>query len=165
MKLSTVLGTCCYIGYIRPAPGTWGALITLPVAYLLHQLGGFPLVALVTVLATGLGFWAAADMIKDEPQADPSEFVLDEFAGQMLALWALSLPAWLHHIDIAALWPGWITAFLLFRLFDIRKPGPVGWADRKHGAFGIMVDDLIAGFMAAIGVALLAGFSHGVLGL
>lgn len=165
MKLSTILGTCCFIGYIRPAPGTWGSLATLPIAYALHQLGGFPLVVLVTILATAVGFWAAADMIKDDPLADPSEFVLDEFAGQILALWALSLPAWLHNIDITALWPGWIAAFVLFRLFDIRKPGPVGWADRKHGAFGIMTDDLIAGVMAAIGVALLAGFSHGVLGL
>jgi phosphatidylglycerophosphatase A len=54
---------------------------------------------------------------------------------------------------------------VLFRLFDILKPGPVGWADRKKGAVGVMMDDVIAGIFAAIGVALLAGLSHGVLGL
>ena len=64
-----------------------------------------------------------------------------------------------------ALWPGWISAFVLFRLFDIWKPGPVGWADRKSGPLGVMLDDIIAGLMAALGTAALAGFSHGVLGL
>ena len=54
--------------------------------------------------------------------------------------------------DLARLWPGWVAAFLLFRLFDIWKPGPIGWADRRHGAWAVMLDDLIAGVFAAIGV-------------
>ena len=165
MKLSQVLGTCGGLGYLKPAPGTWGSLVTLPATLAVHTLGGFPLVAATTIAATGIGFWAAADMTRGQEDLDPSEFVLDEFAGQMLALWALSLPAWLHGLSISALWPGWIAAFVLFRLFDIWKPGPVGWADRKKGPFGVMMDDVIAGAMAAVGVVLLAGFSHGVLGL
>ena len=66
--------------------------------------------------------------------------VIDEGAGQLLALAALP-PA-----------PtGWgiLLAFLLFRLFDVTKPGPVGWADRQHGPFGIMLDDVMAGALAA----------------
>lgn len=165
MRLSEILGTCFGVGLLRPAPGTWGSLATLPVGYGLHQLGGFPLVVIVTLLASAIGFWAAGDMTRGREDLDPSEFVLDEFAGQLLTIWALSLPAWLHGIEISALWPGWIAAFVLFRLFDIWKPGPVGWADRKKGPFGVMVDDLIAGALAALGVALLAGFTHGVLGL
>jgi phosphatidylglycerophosphatase A len=47
-------------------------------------------------------------------------------------------------------WPGLLAAFLLFRLFDIFKPGPVGWADRRHGAVGVMADDVIAGAIAAV---------------
>jgi phosphatidylglycerophosphatase A len=47
-------------------------------------------------------------------------------------------------------WIGCILAFVLFRLFDITKLGPVGWADRQHGAFGIMADDVIAGLIAAL---------------
>jgi phosphatidylglycerophosphatase A len=104
-------------------------------------------------------------MTRGKEDLDPSEFVMDELAGQFLALWAISYPSWAHGIDITALWPGWVTAFVLFRLFDILKPGPVGWADRKKGAVGVMMDDVIAGIFAAIGVALLAGLSHGVLGL
>ncbi|KUP92546.1 phosphatidylglycerophosphatase A family protein [Tritonibacter horizontis] len=165
MTLAQLLGTCCGVGHFRPAPGTWGSLLALPLTLLLHQLGGFPLLAAVTVIATVAGYWAATEMTRGQEDLDPSEFVLDELAGQMLALWALSLPAWLHGLDITALWPGWIAGFLLFRLFDIWKPGPVGWADRKKGPFGVMTDDLIAGVMAAIGIVLLAGLSHGLLGL
>ena len=111
MKLSQILGTCGGVGYLKPAPGTWGSLVTLPATLAVHTIGGFPLVAATTIAATGVGFWAAADMTKGQEDLDPSEFVLDEFAGQMLALWALSLPAWLHGLNITALWPGWIAAF------------------------------------------------------
>ena len=65
--------------------------------------------------------------------------------------------------DVLALYPGWISAFILFRLFDIWKPGPVGWADRKNTAWGVMLDDVFAGILAAIGTLLLAGLSHGFL--
>jgi phosphatidylglycerophosphatase A len=62
--------------------------------------------------------------------------------------------------DILALYPGLIVAFLAFRAFDILKPGPVGWADRQHGAFGIKADDVIAGWLAAMIVALAAVLGH-----
>ena len=58
-----------------------------------------------------------------------------------------------------------VAGFLLFRLFDITKPGPVGWADRRNDAMGVMLDDVIAGVFAAIGVLVLAGIAHGVMGL
>jgi phosphatidylglycerophosphatase A len=65
--------------------------------------------------------------------------VIDEFAGQWIAMLGLARPAW----------PGLLAAFVLFRLLDITKPGPVGWADRQPGAVGIMADDVIAGVLAA----------------
>jgi len=165
MTFAQLLGTCCGVGYFRPAPGTWGSLLALPVTYGLHALGGFPLLAAMTGLAIIAGLWAAAEMTRGQEDLDPSEFVLDELAGQMLALWAISLPSWLHGLNITDLWPGWVAGFALFRLLDIWKPGPVGWADRKKGPFGVMMDDVIAGLMAAIGIVLLAGLAHGVLGL
>lgn len=165
MNIATLIGTVFGVGYLRPAPGTWGSLAALPLAYGLHRLGGFPLLALATLAVTGVGYWATAVMTQGRDNHDPSEIVIDEVAGQWLAICAISYPAWSHDIAISALWPGWISAFVLFRLFDIWKPGPVGWADRKHGPMGVMLDDVIAGILAAIGVAALAGFSHGVLGL
>jgi phosphatidylglycerophosphatase A len=71
---------------------------------------------------------------------DPGWVVIDEFAGQWIALLGVGTIA---PLEIAA-------AFVLFRVFDILKPGPVGWADRRHGIFGIMADDIIAGALAAL---------------
>lgn len=165
MTLAKIIATVAGVGYLRPAPGTWGSAAALPLAFALHQIGGFPLLALATFLAAGVGIWATAQMTAGSDDHDPSEIVIDEVAGQFLAIWAISYPAWAHDLAITALWPGWIAAFVLFRLFDITKPGPIGWADRRGDAVGVMLDDLIAGVFAAIGVVLLAGLAHGVLGL
>lgn len=162
--MARLVATVCGIGYLKPAPGTWGSLAALPLTWALHQLGGFPLVLGVLAVVTLAGYWAADRMILQTQRGDPSEVVIDEVAGQMLALLALSYPAWSMGVDISRLWPGWIAAFVLFRLFDIWKPGPVGWADRKGGAVGVMLDDLIAGLFAALGVVGLAGLAHGVMG-
>lgn len=94
---------------------------------------------------------------------DPSWIVIDEVAGQFVALLPVSLGAAAAGAPVLALWPGWLAAFLAFRLFDIWKPGPVGWADRQGGALGVMLDDLIAGALAAIAVAAGAGLAHGLL--
>jgi phosphatidylglycerophosphatase A len=63
---------------------------------------------------------------------------------------------------LTALWPGWIVAFVAFRLFDIWKPGPIGWADRRGDALGVMLDDILAGVAAALCVILGAWLAHGV---
>ena len=65
--------------------------------------------------------------------------------------------------DLLELYPGWIAAFVLFRLFDIWKPWLVGRADARGDALGVMLDDVIAGVFAAIGVAALAALFHLVL--
>lgn len=163
--LAQIIGTVCGVGYLRPAPGTWGSLAALPLTYALHQLGGFPLLAVATVVVIIVGIWATGVMTAGQDDHDPSEIVIDEVAGQFIALMAISYPAWVHGIDITALWPGWVAGFVLFRFFDITKPGPIGWADRRGDALGVMLDDLIAGVFAAIGVLILAGIAHGVMGL
>lgn len=159
------IGTVCGVGYLRPAPGTWGSLAALPLAFGLHILGGFPLLAIGTVAVFFGGLWATAVMTAGSDDHDPSEIVIDEVAGQFIAIWAISYPAWAHGIPITALWPGWVAGFALFRLFDITKPGPIGWADRRGDPMGVMLDDVIAGVFAAIGVLILAGIAHGVMGL
>ncbi|NNE53106.1 MAG: phosphatidylglycerophosphatase A [Sulfitobacter sp.] len=163
MMLARLIATVLGVGYIRPAPGTWGSLVALPWAWLVHTLGGFPALLLGTALACILGFWATARMTAGQTDHDPSEIVIDELAGQWIALFPLSYAAWSMQISILAMWPGWIAAFLLFRLFDIRKPWLVGWADRREGPLGVMLDDVIAGLFAALGVLALAALYHGVL--
>ncbi|WP_408639216.1 phosphatidylglycerophosphatase A family protein [Roseococcus microcysteis] len=119
------------VGFLRPGPGTWGSAVVLPLALL----PGW--VALAACAAfTVAGFWALARL--PEAREDPSWVVVDEAAGMSLAL------------VFADGLLGVVLAFALFRAFDIGKPGPVGWADRRHGAFGVMADDLVAGAMAAV---------------
>jgi phosphatidylglycerophosphatase A len=164
-RLATLIGTVLGVGYIRPAPGTWGSLVALPWGWLLHVLGGFPLLCLGFLAAFAAGWWATAVMTRGQADHDPSEIVIDEVAGQWIAILPISHAAWSMGLDVLVMWPGWIAAFALFRLFDIWKPGPVGWADRRGDALGVMLDDIIAGALAALCVILLAGLYHGVLGL
>lgn len=161
--IARILGTVCFVGYIRPAPGTWGSLIALPLGWVLHQLGGFPMLAAATAVYFVAAWWATAQMTSGGGDHDPSEIVADEVVGQWIALFPLSYAAWDRGLDILEMWPGWIAAFVLFRLFDIWKPWLIGWADRRGDALGVMLDDVIAGLFAAIGVLALAAFSHGVL--
>lgn len=125
------------VGFLRPAPGTWGSLVALP-AVLLGPWGCLALGVAVAVV----GFWAVASL--PEARGDPGWVVVDETAGQCLAL--ACIPAG------AGFW--WmLLAFALFRVLDIAKPGPVGWADRQEGPVGVMLDDLIAGALAGAVVA------------
>lgn len=163
MNISKMIGTVFGVGYIRPAPGTWGSLVALPWGWLLHVLGGFPLLVIAIIAGFAKGWWATAKMTAGSDDHDPSEIVVDEVVGQWIALLPLSYAAWTRGLDMLVMWPGWIAAFVLFRLFDIWKPWLVGWADRRGDALGVMLDDVIAGIFAALGVMLLAGFYHGVL--
>ena len=155
--------TLGYIGLLRPAPGTWGSLAALPLGLGLYLLGGPWLLLALTVIVAAVGVWTIGQHINGSADKDPSEIVIDEVAGQWLALLPVAFGAWHAGAAVTALWPGWIAAFVLFRLFDIWKPGPIGWADRRGDALGVMLDDLIAGLFAGIGVAVLAGIAHRLL--
>jgi len=162
--MSRFIATFFFVGLAPVAPGTFGSLAALPVGYGLHVLGGFPLLAAATLAVFLIGWWATAAATKGAADHDPGEIVIDEVAGQWIALWPLSFGLW--HAGVAPHvfpYPGWIGAFLMFRLFDIWKPWPVSWADQKSTAFGVMLDDVLAGLYAAIVVSLAAAISHGVL--
>ncbi len=159
------VATFGFSGLLRPGPGTWGSLAALAVGLALHVLGGPILLALAVVAMFPTGFWATHRYIAVTGRADPSEVVVDEAVGQWVALLPVSLGAAHAGAPVSALWPGIVAAFVLFRLFDIWKIGPVGWADRRHDAWGVMLDDLFAGVLAAVGVIVLAGIAHGLLRL
>ena len=151
------------VGYLRPAPGTWGSLAALPLAWGVHEvadLTGFIAAAIVVFF---LGWWATAQYTSGSDSHDPSEIVVDEVIGQWIALLPVFIGAAHMGANTLALWPGWVTAFIGFRLFDITKPGPIGWADRRGDALGVMLDDVFAGIFAALLVMILAALSHGVL--
>jgi phosphatidylglycerophosphatase A len=128
-------------GLSPKAPGTLGSLGALPLGAVLHwSLGGSGMVYCAVVLFV-VGWGISAAHIRDpDGEKDPQWIVIDEVAGQWLALSTVPLhPA------------GFLLGFVLFRLFDIVKPWPVSWADQKvGGALGIMLDDFLAGLYAAI---------------
>ncbi|MFZ5834396.1 MAG: phosphatidylglycerophosphatase A [Pseudomonadota bacterium] len=127
-------------GLLPGAPGSWGSLAALPFAWMLVWLGG-PWALLLAV--TGLfciGVWAAERYTLAAGMKDCQNVVVDEVAGQWLAL--LFIP-----LDVMA----YFAAFMLFRAFDILKPWPVSLADRKlSGGAGIMLDDIAAGGYALL---------------
>ena len=135
--LATGFGT----GLSPLAPGTAGSLVALLPWLALREL---PLGIHLAVLAVifGAGVWASAWVVRTLRLADPGIVVIDEFVGQWVALLPLLLAP--H----AALWI--LPAVILFRIFDVWKPWPVSWADRRvKGGLGVMLDDVLAGIYAA----------------
>jgi phosphatidylglycerophosphatase A len=127
-------------GWLPWAPGTWGSLAALPFAWLILTYGGPAWLAFAALALFGAGCWAADIAARATQTKDPGWIVIDEVAGQWLTL--LAAPPSLF---------GYAAAFLLFRLFDIWKPWPIDWADRRlEGGFGIMFDDVLAALYAAI---------------
>lgn len=131
-------------GALPKAPGTWGSLAALPLAWLIEAAFGKPGLLAATALVFGGGLWAAGRFLRDTDESDPSAIVVDEVAGQWLTL--LAVPPTIL---------GYGLGFLLFRLFDIVKPWPIRTVERRtRGAMGVMVDDVLAG-VYAIAVLLL----------
>ena len=126
------------------APGTAGSLAAL-LPWLALRTLPLPLYLLALVLAFALGVWACGRAARRVRLHDPGAFVFDEFVGQWTALLVVARGPW---------WAV-LSAVALFRLFDVWKPFPVGWADRRlRGGLGVMADDVLAGLMAAAVLAL-----------
>lgn len=109
---------------------------------------------LVIVLTFLLGTWAIQAVSRERSLGDAGAIVVDEFVGCWLAL------------CLVESWPGAIAAVVLFRVLDIAKPGPIGWADRElKGGWGVMADDIIAGVLAGaiVVVSEIAVITFGVL--
>ena len=135
-------------GFSPCAPGTagtiaallpwWFVLRTLPMTYYLA----------VIVAAFALGVWASHWVVRRSGVQDPQVVVWDEFVGVWIAL-----------IAAPSGWVWMLAGFVLFRLFDIWKPWPVSWADRRvHGGLGVMLDDVLAGIYALMAMQIAARF-------
>lgn len=126
-------------GRLPWAPGSWASLAALPLAWGIVRIVGAPGLLVAAVVIFLLGWWAAGRTAQVLGLKDPGVIVIDEIMGQWLTLLAVPL-------DPLAYGAG----FLLFRGFDIVKPWPVSWADRRiSGGFGIMLDDALAALYAA----------------
>ena len=149
MNPALFVATLGGIGRLKPAPGTWGSLVVLPVVVF-----GPVIALLLGLLVTLLGFFAIREVLRDAPDEDPGWIVVDEAAGMLIALAGLSAEA--------SIW-GVLIAFGLFRIFDIFKPWPISWADQQSGAFGVMLDDIVAGALVAAALILARPLLPGVI--
>ncbi|MGH9883191.1 MAG: phosphatidylglycerophosphatase A family protein [Pyrinomonadaceae bacterium] len=160
----------CGVGYLPLAPGTWGSLVGVCIYFAVQSLTFWLIRAfaplqdiapfspwsvfvaaqlLLITIITLVGIWAASRAEKLLARKDPRKVVIDEVAGQLIAF----LPI-VRFLD-----PGWLTiisAFLLFRLFDIIKPYPVRQLESLESGLGIMADDVVAGAYAAVLVSIVA---------
>lgn len=158
--LARTIATVGGIGWLPRAPGTWASAATIPLAWGAHAVAGFAGMLVLTVVVTAVGWWAVAALVTGDE--DPSEIVIDEVAGMLVALWPLS--AGLTMMEAAPSvwpWPGWVLGFVLFRALDILKPPPVSTAERIGGATGVMLDDLVAGLLTALVAVGAAAVAHG----
>jgi phosphatidylglycerophosphatase A len=134
-----LIATVCGVGFSPRMPGTLGALVALPFAWLIMRSGGRLSLLVAATVVFAVGWWAAAIACRALGK-DPRVIVVDEVAGQWLTLVAAPLDPWFY-----------AAGFVLFRLFDIWKPWPVSWADQRIlGGFGTMIDDTLAAVYAII---------------
>ncbi len=144
-KWAWTIATFFGAGLLRPGPGTYGSVAAVLLWFgAAHALHPTPLALALATLAAALaaiaiGIPAATIVARESHREDPGHVVIDEVAGQLIAL--IALPAdWRH----AAL------ALLLFRLFDILKPPPIRQLERLPAGTGIMLDDVAAGILALL---------------
>lgn len=141
-------------GLIYPAPGTWGTLMGVAI-YPLILFGckaiPMPLYAMVLTLCLlvfVLGCFCADRAGRALGVPDHGSIVIDEIVA-----------VWLVLLSVPATFTGWLAAFLAFRLFDILKPWPIRWLDRRvKGGFGVMIDDVLAALFAIVLLSVLQQF-------
>ena len=156
VKLNKFISTFFYVGFLRPAPGTWGSIAGIIFAYILLFTLGFSTFCLILLFTILIGFWSIKNYIKkNSKKSDPSEVVIDEVIGQWIAVLPIGYILKMEEFSREGLWFVWLWAFISFRFFDIVKLGLIGWADNLDGALGVLLDDILAGIAASLTVAFL----------
>jgi phosphatidylglycerophosphatase A len=145
VNLSASVATLFGIGRAPYAPGTVASIVAMPLALGIAMWGGRVTLLVATIFVTAVGGWASEHYVRETGKIDPSECVIDELAGQWLALSFAPL-------GILA----YALAFALFRLLDIFKPWPIRAVERLPGGLGVMTDDVLAGLLAGLVVAVFA---------
>jgi phosphatidylglycerophosphatase A len=136
------------LGRVPFAPGTFGTLLGIPLYWLLASWLPWPAYAALIAVTLPVSAWICARGAAAHGQPDPSPVVWDEVVGLLVALTATR----------PGLWPV-VVGFIAFRAFDILKPFPVGWLERRFsGGWGILLDDVMAGLYALVVVQLALAF-------
>lgn len=143
-SLKLTLGTLFGIGRLPLAPGTWGSLFTLPLVFLIGWSAGTYAIAALFIFSCVLSLWCAP-AAEEKFGKDPSQFILDELAGQSVVFLVTDFSA--PPLQIIAVL---LSGFILFRVFDIMKPLGINALQKLPGKFGILADDILAGIYALV---------------
>ena len=147
------------IGKIKYAPGTFASLVTCLVFLLLISFFSFPVIFLITLTIFCYSFVAINNSFDEFRSEDPQEIVIDEVVGQMLPLLAIPIYETLYPLPTMYYC---VSAFILFRLFDVWKPYPISYVDNNiKGSLGIMLDDILASVYSIIILSLTLFFLGG----
>ena len=149
---NTLFVTMFGIGKLKPIPGTFGSLATVIILYFcFHKLeinSNIILLGLVVIFI--YSFSAITSHTKDKENKDPGEIVIDEFIGQSIPIYLYEISHGTDKDTIEAL-IFYAVSFVLFRYFDIMKPFPVSYFDKKHkNSFGVIMDDVCAGLYVVL---------------
>ena len=141
---------------MRPAPGTWGSIAAIVLAYTFMITMGFSSFLFILLFTIIVGFWSTKNYIKKSSEkSDPSEVIIDEVIGQWITVLPIGYILEIDEFLKDGLWFVWLWAFVCFRFFDIMKLGLIGWADNLDGALGVLLDDILAGIAAGLTVTVL----------
>ena len=145
---ATLVATFFGTGRLHPGPGTWGSasavLLWAALAHVINPSYRTPVVIALAIFVTLIGIPAATQVARASGTKDPQFVVIDEVAGQLIALIAVPLA-----------WKTFAAGFILFRAFDIVKPPPVRQLERLPEGTGIVLDDVAAGIYALVVMQLL----------
>ena len=156
VKLNKLISTFFYTGFLRPAPGTWGSVAGMILAFILLNTIDLFTFCFILLFTTLVVFWATKNYIQhNSEKSDPSEVVIDEVIGQWIAVLPIGFTLKVTEFSNKELWLVWLWAFVSFRFFDIIKLGLVDWADNLGGALGVLLDDILAGIAAGLTVTVL----------
>ena len=140
--------TCFGLGSFKYAPGTITSLVTTVFLYsLFHVINlSYYLILLFLLIVFACSFYAVKEYIKNSENKDPKEVVIDEFIGQSIPIYLYEVSHGLEKNSQDSIL-FYLYIFILFRYFDIKKPFPINFFDKKFkNSFGVMLDDVIAGF-------------------
>ena len=158
-KFNLLFVTFFYIGKIKYAPGTFASLVTCLVFLLLISIFSFPVIFLITLTIFCYSFLAINNSFDEFRSEDPQEIIIDEVVGEMLPLLAIPIYETLYLLPTIYYC---VSAFILFRLFDVWKPYPISYVDNNiKGSLGIMLDDILASVYSIIILSLILFFLGG----
>ena len=158
-KFNLLFVTFFYIGKIKYAPGTFASLVTCLVFLLLISFFSFPVIFLITLTIFCYSFLAINNSFDEFRSEDPQEIIIDEVVGQMLPLLAIPIYETLYPLPTMYYC---VSAFILFRLFDVWKPYPISYVDNNiKGSLGIMLDDILASVYSIIILSFILFFLGG----